>query len=253
MSQLILRKTVMKWSVIVSAIAVLAGTIIVGAFVLGWLCATPSSLVLENAAKNGDLELLRKHLRAHPDRVDYRYDANFLNGGQSLLHYACEGGDPAIVGFLLQSGADPNLKDNHGKTPIYSLLSNNANEQRLQCLDLLLNAGIDLHSQNDQSEDPLFLAAQMHSPEYVSRLLAAGAPLNQKEAKVGWTPLHMACVQDEKKHGILSVIRMLLEAGADSTVQDFSGRTPVDLALMKGNREVVRLFGDFRSRPGNRQ
>jgi ankyrin repeat protein len=251
MSPSIPRKTLVKWSVIAITIVVLVGTVIVGASVLAWLRATLSSPV--NAVQKGDLELLRKHLRAHPADINYRYDSTFVNGGQSLLHYACERGDPAIVEFLLQSGADPNLKDNHGKTPIYSLLSNNANEQRLQCLDLLLNAGADLHSQDDQSEDPLFRAAQMHSPEYVSQLIAAGAPLTQKEAKAGWTPLHYACADDEKKHGVLSVIRMLLEAGADPTVKDVYGRTPLDLALTNGNREVVRLFGDFRSRPGNRK
>src|SRR6266849_120693 len=99
MSQLILRKTLMKWRVIVITIVVLAGTIIVGTSVLVWLCARPSSYVLMKAVQKGDLELLRKHLRAHPTDINSRYDADFVNGGQSLLHYACERGDPAIVEF----------------------------------------------------------------------------------------------------------------------------------------------------------
>ncbi|KAG0492547.1 hypothetical protein HPP92_005945 [Vanilla planifolia] len=43
---------------------------------------------------------------------------NFLDGC-SLLHLACHVGDPVMVELLLQFGADINIKDFHGRTPLH--------------------------------------------------------------------------------------------------------------------------------------
>ncbi len=53
----------------------------------------------------------------------------------------------------------------------------------------------------------------------------------------GWTPLHVAC---EKGHA--SVVRLLLERGADVNARDGKGRTALVLAGQQGHKDVVRLL-----------
>lgn len=43
--------------------------------------------------------------------------------GCSLLHLACHGGDFVMVELLLQFGADINLRDFHGRTPLHHCIS----------------------------------------------------------------------------------------------------------------------------------
>lgn len=44
--------------------------------------------------------------------------------GCSLLHLACHGGDFVMVELLLQFGANINLRDFHGRTPLHHCISN---------------------------------------------------------------------------------------------------------------------------------
>ena len=79
---------------------------------------------------------------------------------------------------------------------------------------------------------PLHYAAGFGRPEVIDLLLERGANLqctnDVSNAYRGWTPLHRAFRWwlDANKP---NAIRHLLRLGADATVQDSIGRTPVDL------------------------
>lgn len=47
--------------------------------------------------------------------------------GCSLLHLACHHGNPVMLELLLQFGADINLQDFHGRTPLHHCISNRKN------------------------------------------------------------------------------------------------------------------------------
>lgn len=59
----------------------------------------------------------------------------------------------------------------------------------------------------------------------LNALLAAGANVDAVEKLTGMTPLHVACL-----HGRPEAVRLLLLSGADRTICDYTGRTPVDTA-----------------------
>jgi ankyrin repeat protein len=54
---------------------------------------------------------------------------------------------------------------------------------------------------------------------------------------MAWTPFHW-----RRFKGHVEVVRMILERGADPTVQDKDGRTPFHLASLEGHVEVVRMI-----------
>jgi ankyrin repeat protein len=53
----------------------------------------------------------------------------------------------------------------------------------------------------------------------------------------GWTPLHVAVEQ-----GNADIVRILVEHGADATIQANDGRTPLHMAAETGNVEVLRIL-----------
>ncbi len=57
----------------------------------------------------------------------------------------------------------------------------------------------------------------------------------------GYTALHCAALRDSAKNA--EVAKILLAAGADPTIKDQLGRTPLDVARQKGNRTVAAALG----------
>ena len=79
---------------------------------------------------------------------------NFKNAqGHSPFQYACSKGYKDIVEFLLENGADPNIRDNRNDTPLHRL----ASIGRVEILKLLLESGgkLNLDAQNREGNTPL--------------------------------------------------------------------------------------------------
>ena len=95
----------------------------------------------------------------------------------------------------------------------------------------------DVHSRGfDDESTPLHLASRMGHLEVARLLVEHGADVTV-ENQYGRTPLHWA-VQD----GGSDVVRFLVEHGADVTVQDYDGSTPLHWAAREGSVDVVRLL-----------
>ena len=79
----------------------------------------------------------------------------------------------------------------------------------------------------------LHRAAQANAVGTVQQLLQAHPKwVNLVDGDSGGTPLHFAVC-----NGAVDVVRLLLEQGADTTVQDYAGWTPLHLVLATSNRE----------------
>lgn len=85
-------------------------------------------------------KLLRKLKEA--GNPDFQDDKGF-----SYLHRACQAHYYDAIKILLEKGADPNIKDNRGFSPVLSALGR-VNEQNSAILELMLQYGLDL----DQKE-----------------------------------------------------------------------------------------------------
>lgn len=79
------------------------------------------------------------HLADAEDEVKKRHDPNACQRikdsndsrnclqGCSLLHVACQSGDPVLLELLLQFGADINMRDYHGRTPLHHCIASGNN------------------------------------------------------------------------------------------------------------------------------
>ena len=138
------------------------------------------------------------------------------------LPRAVQRDNPIRVQALLDAGADPNARDNHGFTPLYWAVWHSS----LAVIPMLLKGGADLHARHGSRDGTLLHWAG--SPAVVKILLDAGADLHARD-KNGETPLHVAAGSGDPAR-----VKVLLDAGADLHARAEDGKTPLHVAEQYG-------------------
>ena len=130
----------------------------------------------------------------------------------------------------LEAGADPNERADGGWTPLYFAGS-------AEAVTALLEAGADPMARSLHGGTPLHWAT---TNEAVTALLQAGANLEARDEYRG-TPLHRAAELSKNP----AVIKVMLDAGADTAARNAAGKTPWDLVqvndALKGSDAYWRL------------
>jgi ankyrin repeat protein len=100
-----------------------------------------------------------------------------------------------------------------------------AGHGQLPCVELLLEAGLDVNASTKDGRTALMMGAGQNSLlAIVPVLLKAGADVRARDSQ-GRTPLMFAA-----DHGSVENIQALLGAGADVAATDKDGKTALDLA-----------------------
>ena len=140
---------------------------------------------LHAAAHSGNSEVVR---------ILIEYDTAHINArtgfGTTPLLMAVEGQkfeDGSVLRLLLEHGADVNVPNNTGWTPLHRASCNGAPE----VVRLLLEHGADINVPNKDGWTPLHLASSKKGPEVVRVLLEHGADVEAKD-KNGETALQVA-------------------------------------------------------------
>lgn len=128
--------------------------------------------------------------------------------------------DKRTVGYLLTSGADPNVKGYLGATAL--MRSNDA-----WIAQALISHGADVNAKDSNGWNAVVHAIQDHNQEILQLLIKANADLNARDNK-GWTPLMVAV--DE---GSLNATKLLVESGADVRLTNSQGETALVIAREK--------------------
>ena len=176
-------------------------------------------------------------------------DARDKRGGWTPLHLAAWfGKSQTVVQALLDAGADPEAKDDTGRTPWHYLKENPALKdfdprvatvscedwntalffERANAADVsrCLKGGAKANARDAAGATPLHLAARHgKTPDVVAALVEAGAGVSARD-ETGATPLHAAAM----KSAAPTVVQALLDAGADPAAADEAGKTPGDYA-----------------------
>ncbi|HWD40602.1 MAG TPA: ankyrin repeat domain-containing protein [Fimbriimonas sp.] len=154
------------------------------------------------AARLGMTGRLRMHVERDPLAV-------FRRGciGETVLHWPAHNGHVESLRYLLEHGA------------------------LIEGDEIGLYGGKPLHW------------ASEHAPECVELLLAGGADPNSRNLMKndfeGFTPLHMMASQ---RNQCIECAELLLRAGADKSLLDAKGRTPLQVAAQGGRDRVVSFL-----------
>lgn len=131
---------------------------------------------------------------------------------KELLEAAANGTSSDIIS-LVQRGANVNVRDEDGLTPLHYVVEAGNKELAL----LLITLGASLECEDSRLRTPLHYAASECNQEIVDFLLVRGASVGARDVK-GSTPLHCAMV-----FGDQGVVISLLKHGADVDAVDKEG------------------------------
>lgn len=104
-----------------------------------------------------------------------------VTSGEGALHIVIKRGDDMYLRYLLSRGADPNLRDGRGDTPL--LLAVQYGQASM--IETLTNAKANPNLGNGGGETPLIRAVQKRDLPLVRILLAAGANPDQTDNVAG--------------------------------------------------------------------
>jgi len=215
-------------------------TLTAGAVVLvSALLAVPTALVLtaqaeakaaptplHQAAADGNLKEARS-LISKGANVNVKD-----NEGRTPLFYAVENRHTFMCDLLIVKGADINVKDADGDTPLHhaALLLRRPYDFRLAAE--LARRGADVNATNNQRQTPLHIALEGGSSNHkhiASMLLWYNVNVNAKDSN-GKTALHLAAQRAVEKTWWQSVLWGILAKGADVNITDAKGRAALHIA-----------------------
>jgi uncharacterized protein len=93
------------------------------------------------------------------------------------------------------------------------------------------------HSRGNFGSTPLHIAAIRGDVSVIRALLEAGADIDAP-GEDGYTPLHDSVLQGHQE-----AVRFLLERGASREIRNHDGETPSKVAALRGDAEMMRLLG----------
>jgi ankyrin repeat protein len=139
----------------------------------------------------------------------------------TALHFATAAGSGAVIQLLLEAGADVETTDDDGLTSLHLAVLGGHSKVVQQLLDK--NANIN-------AEKKLHQAIYRQPQTLLGRLLL---PL----VEAGMGALHMAASNGDPK-----LVRDLLRSGADINAATISGRMATHVAAQRGSHEAIRLL-----------
>lgn len=187
------------------------------------------------------------------------------------IHAAAARGDVVGIALSLATGADPNARDEDGRTPLhvaaflkqhgaaYALIKNRADPNALErqrydivtiaavaddldMLQIALNGGASAKNLTSPYRGTaLIAAAHLGHAEVVRELIKAGASVDHVN-DLGWTALIEAVILGDggKKHQ--ETVKALIEGGAKLDIPDRSGATPLSLAKNRKFKEIAAIL-----------
>jgi ankyrin repeat protein len=192
--------------------------------------------------------------------------------GYTGLHLVAYQGDVAAIERLVKQGADLEARDGAHRTAVHIA----AFGRKPQAITALASLGADMNALEGGRYDAATIAAVADDPETLSASLKAGnrpgnvtsvwdgtaliaaahlghhrpidllikacAPLDHVN-NLGWSALIEAVVLGDGGENHQKSLKLLLDAGADRTIADRQGKTPLDLARDRGFEAMVKLLG----------
>ncbi len=196
--------------------------------------AVPEEAEIYRSVRSGSIAALDELLKAGV-AVNHQDQA-----GNSLLLRTVVYGKADAVKFLIQRGADVNLANKAGATPLMRAAG------QPDVIQLLVANGADVRARSGLGNTPLHTTARSFgASKSIELLLKAGADVNATNV-FGATPLMIAAAS-----GDLDSVKLLVKNGADVNAHSRGGepqviwgggRSPLMWAAFRGNREIAKYL-----------
>ncbi len=187
------------------------------------------------------------------------------------LIQAAEVGDTATVFELLKAGADINVLDDQGRTPVMVATHGN----HVDTVQALIEAGADINIQDNRLDNPFLYAGAEGFLEIVKLTIAAGADTRLTNRfggtalipaaerghveivnelltftdvdinhvnDLGWTALLEAVILSDGGGRHQQIVQVLVDHGADVHIPDKNGITSLQHAQARGFNEIERIL-----------
>lgn len=169
-----------------------------------------------NAINNNIIEL-KKNIE---DGVDIDVLGEYAS---TPLHYACREGNFEIVKFLIEEGANVNLKNNYSTIyPIFDAIGSINNQKKyLSIIKLLIENGADINKVDSFGNTLLYHAIEKENIELIKLLIQLGCDVNQVSRHDKDSALHYAYFQKNRE-----IISILIKSGANEEYLNIYNKTP---------------------------
>ena len=179
---------------------------------------------------DGDVEKVKQTL---DDMNSFKIDINFKNeNGYTLLMMACRTNNYKIVEYLLDKGADPNIKT---KFSGWFALMYAAECSDTDIINLLLEKGADINLKNDKGWNALCHSIFTSKKANAIFLIKKGSDVNIRTDKE-WTPL-MLSVRNNKDPDILRFLLSIKENAVDINATENKGKTALMFAAGESHHD----------------
>jgi hypothetical protein len=150
----------------------------------------------------------------------------------TALEHAVRNANREMVQLLLASGANVNLKNASGETPLMMLDADATSDLIWD----LINKGAKVNFQDDGGETALMQASTQNNLEAVKTLIDAGAKVDLRN-NGGQTALMLAAGE-----GYVNIVRALVLAGADINATDKEEKNAMTHAAGNDHLPVIRFL-----------
>lgn len=178
---------------------------------------------------------IKEYIEANPSEINTTEDLFHY----SPLHYAVFHNRSDIVNLLCEKGANLNIQNSHGFTPVLCA----ADKNYTSIVKLLVKFGVDVNIPDNQGFSLLHKAVLTSNLELVQFLLSwtnvAGDHIVNINATSteGFTPVHQAAL-----HGYNKILKLLIANGASVDTVSRQKATPLHLAATKNNVKAAELL-----------
>lgn len=156
-------------------------------------------------------------------------------GGYKYMRLAARVGHVGVLKSLIERGASVNaVCVSTQRSPLHVAAENN----KVEAIDALVEAGADPMAYDRIRKIPLHYAAREGSCEAVAALLRHGSDKDKADRR-GQTPLHAAA-----SRGFTAVSAALLTAGANVSARDLAGDSALDGAAKWGCESVLKRLAE---------
>lgn len=134
-------------------------------------------------------------------------------------------GDIQKVTDALKNGMPVDQKEENGNCGLMLAAFNG----HVETMQVFIDAGADIHLRDSNGRTALMFASSGPFPAAVRLLIKNGSEVNAADTEERWTPIMFAAAE-----GLLPVVDILLEHGADPKMKDVDGDTAAAFARNRG-------------------